>query len=99
MAASSVPARLRRLGRVDYVPTVEAMRTYTEARTADTPDEIWLCEHPPVYTQGLAGRAEHVRDAGGIAVVQTNRGGQVTTTGRGRWSRTRWSTCSDSAST
>jgi len=84
MAASSVPARLRRLGRVDYVPTVEAMRTFTEARSPNTPDEIWLCEHPPVYTQGLAGKAEHVRNAGGIPVVQTNRGGQVTYHGPGQ---------------
>ena len=84
MAASSVPAQLRRLGRVDYVPTVEAMRAYTETRRPDTPDEIWLCEHPPVYTQGLAGKAEHVRDAGGIAVVQTNRGGQITYHGPGQ---------------
>jgi lipoyl(octanoyl) transferase len=71
-------------GRVDYVPTVEAMRAWTEARTADTPDEIWLCEHPPVYTQGVAGRPEHVRDAHGIPVVATNRGGQVTYHGPGQ---------------
>ncbi|HEY9064380.1 MAG TPA: lipoyl(octanoyl) transferase LipB [Burkholderiaceae bacterium] len=71
-------------GRVDYEPTVAAMRAYTEARTADTPDEIWLCEHPPVYTQGLAGRAEHVREARGIPVVATNRGGQVTYHGPGQ---------------
>lgn len=83
-AASSVPARLCWLGRVEYVATVEAMRAYTETRTSDTPDEIWLCEHPPTYTQGLAGRAEHVRDAGGIAVVQTDRGGQVTYHGPGQ---------------
>ena len=43
---------LRHLGRVDYAPTLDAMRTFTETRTTDTPDEIWLCEHPPVYTQG-----------------------------------------------
>src|SRR5436189_167867 len=53
------------------------MREFTERRSADTPDEIWLCEHPPVYTQGQAGKAEHVLDAHGIPVVQTNRGGQV----------------------
>ena len=68
-------------GRVDAATTIAEMRAHTEARIAaaePTPDEIWLCEHPPVYTQGLAGRAEHLRDAGGIPVIQTNRGGQVT---------------------
>ncbi|HKX44375.1 MAG TPA: lipoyl(octanoyl) transferase LipB [Burkholderiaceae bacterium] len=60
------------------------MRAYTEARTGDAPDEIWLCEHAPVYTQGLAGRAEHLRDAHGIPVVATNRGGQVTYHGPGQ---------------
>lgn len=78
----TAPARL--LGRVDYVSTVEAMRAFTDARNADTPDEIWLCEHPPVYTQGVAGKAEHVLDARGIAVVRTNRGGQVTYHGPGQ---------------
>ena len=68
----------------DYVATVDAMRAFTEARTAETPDAIWLCEHPPVYTQGLAGRAAHLRDARGIPVVQTNRGGQVTYHGPGQ---------------
>jgi lipoyl(octanoyl) transferase len=60
------------------------MRAFTEARSAETPDEIWLCEHPPVYTQGLAGKAEHVLAAHGIPVVQTNRGGQVTYHGPGQ---------------
>ncbi len=74
-------------GRVDAAATIEAMRAHTEARIAadePTPDEIWLCEHPPVYTQGLAGRAEHLRDAGGIPVIQTNRGGQITYHGPGQ---------------
>ena len=75
---------LRRLGRVDYEPTLAAMQAYTEARGPDTPDEIWLCEHPPVYTQGLAGKAEHLLDAGGVPVVQTSRGGQVTFHGPGQ---------------
>ena len=75
---------LKTLGRVDYAPTVQAMREFTEARTADTADEIWLCEHPPVYTQGLAGKADHVLNPGGIPVVQTNRGGQVTYHGPGQ---------------
>ena len=75
---------LRRLGTVDYQPTLAAMRTFTETRTADTPDELWLCEHPAVYTQGLAGKPEHVLAANGIPVVQTNRGGQVTYHGPGQ---------------
>ena len=78
------PIVLCRLGRVAYEPTLAAMRTFTEARTADTPDQIWLCEHPPVYTQGLAGKPEHVLEAHGIPVVQTNRGGQVTYHGPGQ---------------
>lgn len=60
------------------------MRSFTEARTPDTPDEIWLCEHRPVYTQGLAGKPEHLIDAQGIPVLQTNRGGQVTYHGPGQ---------------
>ena len=75
---------VRPLGHVAYAPTLAAMRAFTEARSADTPDEIWLCEHPPVYTQGLAGKAEHVLNAHGIPVVQTNRGGQVTYHGPGQ---------------
>jgi len=80
----SQPPVLRALGRVDYAPTVEAMRAYTEGRTADSPDEIWLCEHPQVYTQGIAGKADHVLDPHGIPVVATNRGGQVTHHGPGQ---------------
>ncbi|MDI4634228.1 lipoyl(octanoyl) transferase LipB [Pelomonas sp. V22] len=76
--------RVKVLGRVDYVPTEAAMRAFTEARTADTPDELWLCEHPPTYTQGLAGQADHVLNPHGIPVVQTNRGGQVTYHGPGQ---------------
>ena len=75
---------VRALGRVGYESTLAAMRAFTEARTPDTPDEIWLCEHPPVYTQGLAGKPEHVLDLHGIPVVQTNRGGQVTYHGPGQ---------------
>jgi lipoyl(octanoyl) transferase len=72
------------LGRVEYHPTYEAMQAFTHARTPDTPDELWLCEHPPVFTQGLAGKAEHVLAAGDIPVVPTNRGGQVTYHGPGQ---------------
>lgn len=81
------PPLVRRLGRVDYLPTLQAMRAFTDDRLAaadDRPDEIWLCEHPPVYTQGLAGKAEHVLHAGAVPVVQTNRGGQVTYHGPGQ---------------
>lgn len=75
---------LRTLGRVDYEPTFDAMRSFTEARAPDTSDELWLCEHPPVFTQGLAGKPEHVLDPHGIPVVPTNRGGQVTYHGPGQ---------------
>lgn len=75
---------VRLLGRVDYGPTVDAMRRFTEERGAATADEIWLCEHPPVYTQGIGGKAEHVLNPGGIPVVATNRGGQVTYHGPGQ---------------
>ncbi|TFY98390.1 lipoyl(octanoyl) transferase LipB [Ramlibacter humi] len=71
-------------GRVDYEPTYRAMQDFTAARGKDTPDELWLCEHPPVFTQGLAGKAEHVLAARDIPVVQTNRGGQVTYHGPGQ---------------
>jgi lipoyl(octanoyl) transferase len=79
-----VTAAIHRLGRVEYEPTVAAMRAFTEARAPETPDQVWVCEHPPVYTQGLAGKPEHVKDAHGIPVVQTNRGGQVTYHGPGQ---------------
>ncbi|KNZ31416.1 MAG: lipoate--protein ligase [Methylibium sp. NZG] len=72
------------LGGADYAETVAAMQAFTQARTESTPDEVWLCQHPPVYTQGLAGKAEHVLDAQGIPVVQSNRGGQVTYHGPGQ---------------
>lgn len=75
---------VRALGQVDYVPTYDAMRQFTETRQADTPDEIWLCEHPPTFTQGLAGKADHLLAPGDIAVVPTNRGGQVTYHGPGQ---------------
>ena len=71
-------------GRVEYLPTYEAMQAFTAARSESTPDELWLCEHPPVFTQGLAGRPDHVLDAGGIPVIATNRGGQVTYHGPGQ---------------
>lgn len=76
--------QIRTLGRVEYAPTFEAMRTFTETRTDDTPDELWLCEHPRVYTLGLASKAEHLLNPGDIPVVPTNRGGQVTYHGPGQ---------------
>ncbi len=75
---------VRALGRVAYTPTVDAMRAFTETRDSGTPDEIWLCEHESVYTQGLAGKPDHVLDARGIPIVATNRGGQVTYHGPGQ---------------
>jgi lipoyl(octanoyl) transferase len=75
---------VKRLGPVAYDFALEAMRAFTAARTAETADEVWLCEHPPVFTQGVAGKAEHVLDAGTIPVVRTDRGGQVTYHGPGQ---------------
>lgn len=72
------------LGRQPYAGIEEAMRSFTAARTPDTPDELWLVEHDPVFTQGLAGRPEHVLGAGDIPIVQTQRGGQVTYHGPGQ---------------
>jgi len=74
----------RMLGRCDWAATAEAMRAFTEARDDATPDELWLAEHDPVFTQGVAGRPEHVLGAGDIAVLPSNRGGQVTYHGPGQ---------------
>ena len=75
----------RELGVVDYQPTLEAMRQFTGSRDADTPDELWLLQHPPVFTQGQAGKAEHLPVPGDIPVIQVDRGGQVTYHGPGQW--------------
>lgn len=75
---------VRNLGLVEYLPTLEAMRTLTAERQAGTPDEVWLLQHPPVFTQGQAGKAEHVLAAGDIPVIQVERGGQVTYHGPGQ---------------
>lgn len=80
----TAPLVIRRLGQVPYLPTFEAMQRFTAERSADTPDEIWLCEHPPTYTQGLAGKTDHLLNPGDIPVVQSNRGGQVTYHGPGQ---------------
>jgi lipoyl(octanoyl) transferase len=78
-------ARQRRLGRVDYEPTWRAMQAFTAGRAAGAADELWLLEHPPVYTLGVAGRSEHLpRVANGIPVVRTDRGGQITYHGPGQ---------------
>ena len=78
------PLVVKRLGRMPYVETAAAMRTFTLARDAYTPDEIWLTEHPPVYTLGLAGKREHILNAAAIPVLQSDRGGQVTYHGPGQ---------------
>ena len=72
------------LGQVPYPPTYAAMQDFTASRSAETPDRLWICEHPPVFTLGLASRAEHLLATGEIAVVSTNRGGQVTYHGPGQ---------------
>ena len=79
--------RVRRLGRTGYRETWQAMQAFTDRRDGTTPDELWLTEHPPVYTLGLAGRDEHLHPtaaAAGIEVVRTDRGGQVTYHGPGQ---------------
>ena len=80
----TAPLSAQLLGRVDYLPAVAAMQDFTTQRTPDAPDQLWICEHPPVFTQGLAGKAEHLLLPGEIPIVQTNRGGQVTYHGPGQ---------------
>lgn len=75
---------IRTLGRVDYATTVQAMQDYTARRTPQSPDALWICEHPPLYTQGVAGKNDHLLHPGSIPVVATNRGGQVTFHGPGQ---------------
>jgi lipoyl(octanoyl) transferase len=86
----------RFLGRVDYLPAYEAMQAFTDERNKQNstqidippsyslPDQLWICEHNPVFTQGLAGKPEHILNAGDIPIVQSNRGGQVTYHGPGQ---------------
>jgi lipoyl(octanoyl) transferase len=78
------PFAIRALGRTDYAATWRAMQAYTAARAPDTPDAIWLTEHAPIYTLGLAGRREHLLRDNGIPVVKVDRGGQVTYHGPGQ---------------
>jgi len=81
---SSERAVVRRLGRLEYEPTWRAMQAFTAQRLPDTPDELWLLEHPPVYTQGQAGKPEHLIAATPIPVVPIDRGGQITYHGPGQ---------------
>ncbi len=76
---------IRHLGSVEYLPTFEAMKRFTRERDESTPDELWLLQHPPVFTQGISGKAEHLLAPGDIPVVQIDRGGQVTYHGPGQW--------------
>ncbi len=78
------PLEVRRLGRVDYEPTWRAMQDFTARRGPHTPDEIWLLEHPPVFTLGLAGKREHVLRVSDIPIIPVDRGGQVTYHGPGQ---------------
>ena len=75
---------VRDLGHVEYLPTVEAMKAFTQARGVDTRDELWVLEHPPVFTQGIGGKEEHLLAPGDIEVIKTDRGGQVTYHGPGQ---------------
>lgn len=75
---------IRDLGLVDYQTTWQSMRDFTDNRDDNTQDELWLLEHPPVFTQGLAGKPEHVLNSHHIPIVQTDRGGQVTYHGPGQ---------------
>jgi len=74
----------RNLGLVEYLPVWQAMQDFTAARGPETSDEVWLLEHPPVYTQGLAGKPEHLLRATDIPVVKIDRGGQITYHGPGQ---------------
>lgn len=77
-------AIVRELGPTDYATTWHAMQTFTDARTAATSDELWLTEHPPIYTLGVAGRREHLLRDNGIGALKVDRGGQVTYHGPGQ---------------
>src|SRR2546427_4719176 len=93
-AYAAVPARggiqmegapiIRHLGLAEYAPTYQAMRRFTDSRATKTPDELWVLEHPPVYTVGIAGRAEHFPRRGEVPVERVDRGGQITYHGPGQ---------------
>ena len=84
MSGQAAGPALRQLGKAEYVATWEAMRAFTARRDTDTPDELWIVEHPPVYTLGQAGRREHLLATDDIPVVDSDRGGQVTYHGPGQ---------------
>ncbi|MGE5526165.1 MAG: lipoyl(octanoyl) transferase LipB [Rhodospirillaceae bacterium] len=84
-ASIHAPAVVRTLGLVEYEPIWQRMQAFTAQRTSETPDEIWLLQHPPVYTLGIAGKAEHLpRVDNGIPIVRIDRGGQITYHGPGQ---------------
>ncbi len=83
-APAALAPRIRALGRTDYEATWRAMQAFTAARAAETTDEIWLTEHPPIYTLGLAGRREHLLRDNGIPSIKVDRGGQITYHGPGQ---------------
>lgn len=82
--APSLKPAVRRLGLADYDATYEAMRRFTDTRDESTADELWIVQHPPVYTVGIAGRAEHFPATGSIPVKRIDRGGQITYHGPGQ---------------
>jgi lipoyl(octanoyl) transferase len=84
MSQSAPPLIIRNLGQRDYVPVWREMQAFTAARTPDTTDELWVVEHPAVFTLGLNGKAEHLLNPGDIQVIQVDRGGQVTYHGPGQ---------------
>lgn len=84
MPQPSQPLIIRILGQRDYVPVWREMQAFTAARTQDTPDEVWIVEHPPVFTLGLNGKSRHLLSPGDIPVIEVDRGGQVTYHGPGQ---------------
>ena len=76
--------QIRHLGLQAYEPIWDKMKQFTSSRDEDTPDELWLVEHPPVYTQGQAGKPEHILHTRDIPIIQTDRGGQITYHGPGQ---------------
>ncbi len=76
--------KIVKLGRVDYRPTLEAMRAFTAARQVHTADELWICEHPPTFTEGISSRSQHLLATVDIPIVRTDRGGQITYHGPGQ---------------
>lgn len=84
MPQPSQPLIIRNLGQRDYVPVWREMQAFTAARTQDTPDEVWIVEHPPVFTLGLNGKSRHLLSPGDIPVIEVDRGGQVTYHGPGQ---------------